>query len=99
MHKICFVEKRGSISGATTSFMHQTGPTQDPFLKELITSLSVTDRPDLMIFRKFSATGGKVSLHKSRKKEGESTKAGGEDRAGSLTVAKSNYNLTECVFP
>ena len=94
MHKICFVEKRGSIPAATMpGHMHQTAPVVDPSLKELITSLSVTDRPDLMIYRKFSEAGRKGHVHKSRKKRRESTKAGGEEGMGSIGVNKNIANI------
>ena len=91
MHKICFVEKKGSIEATGMPHMHQTAPTQDPSLKELITSLSVTDRPDLMIYRKFSEAGRKGHLHKSRKKRRESTKTA-EEGLGSV-VNTNNTNI------
>ena len=73
MHKICFVEKKASFTGQggqqMPPHMHQSStPAPDPPLKELITTLSVTDRPDLMIFRKYSEGGKKGDLAKLRKK-------------------------------
>ena len=39
---------------------------ETPFLKQLITSISVTDRPDLMVLeRKGSTTDGSSSRYKS----------------------------------
>ena len=77
------------------SHMHQsTGPTPDPFLKELITSLSVTDRPDLMIFRKFSEAG--KNMPKLRKKQKGSAKPDGEDGS---TIVSSRNALSIIIYP
>ena len=56
------MEKKSSLPGQEgqqmSARMHQSSsPQLDPPLKKLITSLSVTDRPDLMIFRKGSEGG------------------------------------------
>ena len=64
------MEKKSSFTGAPSMHMHQsTGPTADPFVKELITSLSVTDRPDLMIYRKFSESSTKLAKARKKLKE------------------------------
>ena len=67
------MEKKASFTGQGQQMpphMHQSSaPQPDPPLKELITSLSVTDRPDLMIFRKGSEGGVEGrKLAKMRKK-------------------------------
>ena len=97
MHKICFVEKKSSFTGVNAGMphMHQsTGPTPDPALKELITSLSVTDRPDLMIYRKFSEASKKGDLLKARKKL--KSKKDGED--DSIVVNISTNNIRDFIY-
>ena len=85
------MEKKASFTGQggqqMPPHMHQSSaPAPDPPLKELITTLSVTDRPDLMIFRKFSEGGKKGDLAKLRKKLKEKKEA--ED--GSIIVSIIN---------
>ena len=76
------MEKKASFTGQggqqMPAHMHQSAaPQPDPPLKELITTLSVTDRPDLMIFRKGSEGGvegrklAKLRKKMKDKKEGE----------------------------
>jgi hypothetical protein len=79
------VEKKASFTGTSgMPHMHQSSvPTPDPYLKELITSLSVTDRPDLMVFRKFSEAG--KNMPKMRKKQKGSSKQDAEE--GSTIVS------------
>ena len=79
------MEKKASFTGpsAMSHMHHSSGPTPDPSLNELITSLSVTDRPDLMIFRKFSEAG--KNMPKLRKKQKGSSKQDAED--GSTIVS------------
>ena len=93
VHKICFVEKKSSFTGQggqqMPAHMHQSSaPQPDPPLKELITSLSVTDRPDLMIFRKGSEGGAEGrQLAKMRKKLKEK-----KDRDDGSVVSNRSYS-------
>ena len=88
MHKICFIQKKDTTTGPSMHQM-QTGPSQDPFLKELITSLSVTDRPDLMIHRKYSEGSKKPSDQKSLKQRRQSTWTGKDEGVQPLTVTRN----------
>ena len=81
-----------SDSSSDGMAMHmQTGPQRDPNLKELITALSVTDRPDLMVYRKYSEAArdrlGNQQQPKSKRK-GDAAKSGsGEEGASPAPVS------------
>ena len=89
VHKICFVQKRAHMPGVQ-AMPHMHGPVvqeKDPALHELITCLSVTDRPDMMIFRKFSEASSKRSAMAMRKKVKDSSKAGKDEDSLAVSIA------------
>ena len=92
------MEKKAAFTGPSAmSHMHQSsGPTPDPSLNELITSLSVTDRPDLMIFRKFSEAG--KNMPKLRKKQKGSSKQDAEDVNPGLTHSNNIIAPLSCLW-
>ena len=73
---------------------HMHGPVvheKDPALHELITCLSVTDRPDLMTFRKFSEASSKRRAMAMRKKVKDSSKAGKDEDSLAVSIATLHF--------
>ena len=66
VHKIQFLDPTPiPTSLSSMSQGHQRQEEKEPFMKILITSLSVTDRPDLMCFERKGSTAGTESKYKS----------------------------------
>ncbi len=93
VHKIQFLDPTPQPTQSIGAGGHRLSD-EVPFLKVLITSLSVTDRPDLMIFKRKGSTSGTTgpsasSKYKGTGSDGDSgSEGGGRDSVSSVDMGR-----------